>query len=83
MSSFGNWLYLWIWGSHGVGNYMDDLTILLVASVAWPPLRRRIHRAIDAKLAAHHAALKADLTAHHEAMKAHVADAITKALQDK
>lgn len=41
-SAFGNWAYLWLWTGHGVGNYADDLTILVITVLVWPHLRHKI-----------------------------------------
>ena len=41
-SAFGNWAYLWLWTGHGVGNYADDLTILVITVLVWPRLRHKV-----------------------------------------
>ena len=74
-SAFGNWCYLWLWTGHGVGNYADDLTILVITVLVWPRLRHKVagffkrqHDAANAELHKkldHSIALSQHIIKHH------------------
>ena len=60
-SAFGNWAYLWLWTSHGIGNYADDFTILVITVLVWPHLRHRIEAFAKRHVEAGNAELHAKL----------------------
>lgn len=51
---------IWTW----VGNISAGVVVALVASVFWPPLRKRIHTFMDEKMGDLHAKLD-HIIAHH------------------
>lgn len=64
-SAFGNWLYLWGWESHGVGNFADDFLLLIV--LQWPVRRATaVVQRRHAEQRAHEAAMRASAQALHD-----------------
>lgn len=71
-ASLGDWAYLWLWTSHGVGNFADDFVILIL--LGWPVRQARAavkrrhteQRAHEARVEASHQALHDHLDTGHE-----------------
>lgn len=65
--TIGDWAFKWIWANNGVGNFAAGVVVAVLASAFWPPVRKRIHKSLDAKLALVHA--------HLDQIHAHIASA--------